>query len=101
MTKQKVLDQFGYVYSELEDSLDQERHWIGLSFTIINHYTVVNAQEDITAHKKVLQLIIFRFYGFIKIMSNSETSIVFDLGCSSNAIIQPKLVKPTGNRELR
>ncbi|OAD77185.1 hypothetical protein PHYBLDRAFT_165674 [Phycomyces blakesleeanus NRRL 1555(-)] len=35
-----------------------------------SHYTAVNAQEDITAHKEVLRLTIFRFYGFIKIMSD-------------------------------
>ncbi|OAD67541.1 hypothetical protein PHYBLDRAFT_69409 [Phycomyces blakesleeanus NRRL 1555(-)] len=39
-------------------------------FMIVYHYTAVNAQEDITAHKEVLQLTIFRFYGFIKIMSD-------------------------------
>ncbi|OAD65664.1 hypothetical protein PHYBLDRAFT_175845 [Phycomyces blakesleeanus NRRL 1555(-)] len=38
---------------------------------LLCHYTVVNAQEDITAHKEVLRLTIFRFYGFIKIMSDT------------------------------
>ncbi|OAD66957.1 hypothetical protein PHYBLDRAFT_174667 [Phycomyces blakesleeanus NRRL 1555(-)] len=38
-----------------------------------SHYTAVNAQEDITAHKEVLRLTIFRFYRFIKIMSDKET----------------------------
>ncbi|OAD79339.1 hypothetical protein PHYBLDRAFT_58388 [Phycomyces blakesleeanus NRRL 1555(-)] len=37
-----------------------------------SHYTAVNAQEDITAHKEVLRLTIFRFYGFIKIMSDTR-----------------------------
>ncbi|OAD71980.1 hypothetical protein PHYBLDRAFT_169890 [Phycomyces blakesleeanus NRRL 1555(-)] len=37
-----------------------------------SHYTAVNAQEDITAHNEVLRLTIFRFYGFIKIMSDTS-----------------------------
>ncbi|OAD70069.1 hypothetical protein PHYBLDRAFT_171464 [Phycomyces blakesleeanus NRRL 1555(-)] len=41
---------------------------------IKSHYTAVNAQEDATVHKEILQLTIFRFYGFIKIMSNSSQS---------------------------
>ncbi|OAD65525.1 hypothetical protein PHYBLDRAFT_64596 [Phycomyces blakesleeanus NRRL 1555(-)] len=36
-----------------------------------SHYTLVNAQEDVTAHKEVLWLIIFKLYGFIKIMSDN------------------------------
>ncbi|OAD79367.1 hypothetical protein PHYBLDRAFT_162441 [Phycomyces blakesleeanus NRRL 1555(-)] len=40
--------------------------------SINSHYTAVNAQEDITVHKEVLRLTIFRFYGFIKIMSDKR-----------------------------
>ncbi|OAD76860.1 hypothetical protein PHYBLDRAFT_165361 [Phycomyces blakesleeanus NRRL 1555(-)] len=41
-----------------------------------SHYTAVNAQEDITAYKEVLRLTIFRFYGFIKIMSDKLVKLL-------------------------
>ncbi|OAD66358.1 hypothetical protein PHYBLDRAFT_70823 [Phycomyces blakesleeanus NRRL 1555(-)] len=47
--------------------------WVGLPFTITKskgqtHWgsrSILNAQEDITAHKEVLQLTIFIFYRFV------------------------------------
>ncbi|OAD65665.1 hypothetical protein PHYBLDRAFT_175846 [Phycomyces blakesleeanus NRRL 1555(-)] len=39
--------------------------------------------------------------GVIRTNSQIKTCVIFDLGCSSNAITQPKLVKPIGNCKQR